>query len=87
MWGFWEGACWRPQAALWKRDWTATPAAEAYRGLVFGEWWTNWEGKANDEGVCEVRAFYGTHEVEAGGEKTEVQLKKADGTARVAVGL
>jgi hypothetical protein len=31
MWGFWEGAHWRPKAALWKRNWDMTPAARAYR--------------------------------------------------------
>ena len=28
MWGFWEGANWIPQSSLYRRDWTATPAAE-----------------------------------------------------------
>ena len=44
MWGFWEGANWIPASSLFKRDWTPTPAAEAYRDLVFNEWWTKWEG-------------------------------------------
>ena len=35
MWGFWQGRHWRPDAALWKKDWTPTPAAEVYHKLVY----------------------------------------------------
>lgn len=83
MWGFWEGRIWRPEAHLWKRDWTPTPAALAYRDLVYKEWWTNWEGKANADGVCEVPAFFGKHKVESNGQTVEVELKKKDGKATV----
>jgi GH35 family endo-1,4-beta-xylanase len=27
FWGFWAGAMWRPNAALWKKDWSITPSA------------------------------------------------------------
>jgi GH35 family endo-1,4-beta-xylanase len=80
MWGFWEGACWIPASALYKRDWTATPAAEAYRDLVFREWWTTWEGRADEKGQCTVRAFYGRHRVTVDGADKIVELRKADGT-------
>ncbi len=83
MWGFWEGAHWRPRAALWRRDFTPTQAAETYRNLVFKEWWTNFEGKADASGKCEVDAFFGRHAVESGGRRVEVNLRKADGRAVV----
>ncbi|MCY3017623.1 MAG: endo-1,4-beta-xylanase [Planctomycetota bacterium] len=86
MWGFWEGAHWKPQAALWKKDFSPTPAAEMYRKLVFDEWWTKFEGKADDKGRCEVPAFFGKHSVEADGQKAEVELPKAKGTVRVTLG-
>ncbi len=44
MWGFWEGANWIPVSSLYKRDWTPTPAAEAYHNLIFKEWWTKVSG-------------------------------------------
>lgn len=44
MWGFWEGANWIPVSSLYKRDWTPTPAAHAYRDLVYKKWWTAWKG-------------------------------------------
>lgn len=85
MWGFWEGAHWRPNAALWKKDFTPTPAAETYRRLLFKDWWTTWEGQADAAGRCEVRAFFGKHAVEAGGKRVEVELKKADGKTELTV--
>lgn len=85
MWGFWEGANWIPVSSLYRRDWTPTPAAKAYHDLVFGQWWTKWQGHADANGRCEIRAFYGQHKVRAGGREVVVDLKPADGTKTVAV--
>ena len=68
MWGFWEGANWIPASSLYKRDWTPTPAAHAYHDLIYKQWWTNWTGKADAEGKCTLRAFYGQHRVTVGGQ-------------------
>lgn len=35
LWGFWEGSHWIPEAALWRKDWSAKPI-----GLVWEEWTT-----------------------------------------------
>ena len=83
MWGFWEGANWIPVSSLYKRDWTPTPAATAYRDLIYGKWWTNWKGKADSNGRCEVRAFHGKHLVVVGGKKKTVELTGADGACSV----
>lgn len=83
LWGFWEGANWIPQSSLWKRDWTPTPAASAYRKLVRERWWTDWSGTANDRGVCEVPVFFGKHEVSANGRSTTVTVSKAEGRATI----
>jgi GH35 family endo-1,4-beta-xylanase len=86
MWGFWEGSHWKPKAAPWKKDFSPSPSAEMYRKLVFTEWWTRFEGKADAAGKCEVPAFFGKHAVEANGQKAEVELLKAKGTATLTVG-
>jgi endo-1,4-beta-xylanase len=83
MWGFWEGANWIPQSSLYKRDWTPTPAAEAYRDLVLTKWWTRWKGTANAEGTVLVSAFYGRHRVTANGKETVVDLTKTAGSKLV----
>jgi hypothetical protein len=83
MWGFWAGDNWIPASSLYKRDWTPLPAAKAYRDLVFKQWWTNWQGRTDEKGRCEVRAFYGKHRVTVGGKEQGVELRKAQGNATV----
>ncbi|MBL7153019.1 MAG: endo-1,4-beta-xylanase [Phycisphaerae bacterium] len=79
MWGFWEGAHWRPKAALWKRDWTLTPTAETYRDLVFKKWWTKKTGRADGDGTYRTRAFYGKYTIESAGKKQQLTLQKHKG--------
>ncbi len=79
MWGFWEGANWIPQSSLYRRDWSPTPAAEAYRKLVFGEWWTRAKVKADGKGLAAVRVFFGAHRVRAAGREATVTLLRREG--------
>jgi GH35 family endo-1,4-beta-xylanase len=79
MWGFWEGANWIPQSSLYRKDWTPTPAAQAYRDLVLKKWWTRWSGVANSDGYVVLRAFYGKHRIIVNGKETVVTLTKAEG--------
>jgi endo-1,4-beta-xylanase len=83
MWGFWEGANWIPVSSLYRRDWSPTPAADAYRDLVFKQWWTTWRGQTDARARCEVRAFYGRYRVTAGGKEAVVNLKRAERTKSV----
>jgi GH35 family endo-1,4-beta-xylanase len=83
MWGFWEGANWIPASSLYKRDWTPTPAAEAYRSLVFGKWWTDCELRVDSSGRGEVPAFFGKYRVTAAGKSRDVELRKAQGSVTV----
>ena len=79
MWGFWEGANWIPSSSLYKRDWTPTPAANAFKNLIHNEWWTKETGVTNNDGVFSTTAFYGKYKVKANGVSKEIDLKKADG--------
>ncbi len=83
MWGFWEGANWIPVSSLYRRDWSLTPAAETYRDLVFRQWWTRWQGKADAQGHCQVRAFFGKHRVTADGKERVVELQQVAPKRRV----
>lgn len=83
MWGFWAGANWIPVSSLYKRDWSPTPAAEAYKKLIFNEWWTRDTGAAGKDGIRSVPAFYGTYKVTVNGTTQEVSLRKAEGKAVV----
>ena len=73
------------QSSLYRRDWSPTPAAEAYRDLVFKQWWTTWSGVADAQGRCEVRAFFGKHKVTAGGKEVVVELKRGEPTRQVSL--
>jgi endo-1,4-beta-xylanase len=83
MWGFWEGANWVPSSSMYKRDWTPTPTAEAYRNLVFKEWWTKASGTADKKGEFSTPAFYGKYKVTVNGVTKEVDLAKAYGKVTV----
>ncbi len=83
MWGFWEGANWIPQSSLYRRDWTPTPAAAAYRDLVFKQWWTRWEGETDAEGQCHVPAFHGKYAVTCESQTKQVLLSEQNGQATI----
>jgi GH35 family endo-1,4-beta-xylanase len=83
MWGFWERANWIPQSSLYLRDWTPTPAAKAYRDLVFNQWWTKWQGKTDKNGYCRLQVFYGKHRITVDGHEKTVNLTKASGAETV----
>lgn len=79
MWGFWEGANWIPVSSMYKRDWSPTPAAEAYRNLIFEKWWTTEETKTNRKGELSVQAFYGKYKITVDGKTKEIDLPKEKG--------
>ncbi|MEM7313933.1 MAG: endo-1,4-beta-xylanase, partial [Planctomycetota bacterium] len=64
FWGFWENAHWRPEAALYRDDWSIKPNGEAYNELVFNEWWTDEVLNSDEFGEATLRAFKGKHQVD-----------------------
>jgi len=79
FWGIWEGTHFSPSDALWLKDFTPTPPALAYRKLVFDEWWTNWKGQADDNGICRVPVFYGKHKVTIDGKEMKIDFAGTEG--------
>ena len=55
-----------------------SPAAIAYRDLIYKHWWTSWRGQADAQGHCEVRVFFGKHRVTAGGKEIVVELERKE---------
>jgi endo-1,4-beta-xylanase len=76
MWGFWERRHWRPETALWRTDWSITPAGEAYVGLVSGAWHTQGAGQAGADGTVSFKGFYGTYTVSAGDRNASLTLSR-----------
>ncbi len=83
MWGFWEVGHWVPESAMWKKDWTSTKQALAYRDLVFNKWWTKVSGKADKKGIYKTDAFYGDYLITSNGETKKITLSKKDKSIEV----
>lgn len=83
MWGFWEGQHWRPDAALWRKDWSLKPNGRAWLDLVFKTWWTDAAGHSDASGRYATRAFLGEYSLSASvGARTieaRVSLEKSGG--------
>jgi len=63
MWGFWEGRHWKPNGAILRRDWSLKPNGEAWRDLIYKQWWTNADLTTSDDGTTQTRAFLGDYEI------------------------
>jgi GH35 family endo-1,4-beta-xylanase len=63
MWGFWAGAIWERDSAIYSQDFTPEPAAQAYRNLVYGDWWTQASGQSDAAGEWSLPAFLGSYQV------------------------
>ncbi len=61
-WGFWEGAHFQPEAALYRLDFSAKPNGQAYEDLVFGNWWSDVRGTTAN-GSFSADVFQGEYDV------------------------
>ncbi len=83
MWGFWAGANWIPASSLYRRDWSISQTGEAYRKLIFNEWWTKTTQTVGKDGMVSIPAFYGRYKVTVNGKSHEVALSKKEGKVMV----
>jgi GH35 family endo-1,4-beta-xylanase len=81
MWGFWQGSHWRPDAALFRSDWSIKPNGQQYEDLLFGDWWTDTRGTTANGGPYTTRAFLGDYDivVQLGGQTQTVQATLGPG--------
>lgn len=88
MWGFWDGAHWKGNAPLFRRDWTPKPALKMWQGLM-QQWSTNAQGTTDARGEYQTRGFLGDYEVTitANGrtKTTPITLDKAGQPLRIAL--
>jgi GH35 family endo-1,4-beta-xylanase len=76
MWGFWERSHWRPNAAIWNSDWSETLAAKWYRELVFNRWWTDFEGKSDQDGIISIPVFLCDHMIAVNGREYPITVNR-----------
>lgn len=63
LWGFWEGRHWRPNAALWRRNWEIKPAGQVWMDWVHSQWRTTETGLSDSAGNFMTRGFFGEYEI------------------------
>jgi GH35 family endo-1,4-beta-xylanase len=63
MWGFWEADHWKPDAAMYRKNWTPKPNAAEWKKLVLGEWRTNISETSRDKGEVNARGHLGKYEI------------------------
>jgi len=63
IWGFWEGAHWKKDAAMFKKDWTEKPNAAVWREWVTKKWKTNVTALSNKKGMVNTRGHLGKYEI------------------------
>jgi len=89
MWGFYAGAHWRPEAAMFRKDWSIKPNGEQYKRLVFEKWWTDETVKTDADGSASVRGFLGDYNITIthAGKTVEKSIELQKGTSPITVPL
>lgn len=89
MWGFWENAHWRPNAAMYRSDWSLKPNGQAFLDLVFNQWWTNEILTSDPDGLAALRGFKGEYNVTVslGDETIVMPVTLADGGLQLQISL
>lgn len=86
-WGFWEARHWRPQAALWTRDWQLRPHGQVWVDLMERDWMTDESVTTDETGRASVRGFLGEYAVTvqspAGRQIVSARLDQAGGRIKV----
>ena len=62
-WGFWAGAHWRPNAAMYTEDWQPKLNQKAWQQTIYETFWNDFSGITNADGEYNNRGFYGDYEV------------------------
>lgn len=63
QWGFWQGSHWKPDAAMFRRDWSAKPSLQSWKELVRGAWRTRVGGVTSANGAYMARGHHGQYDV------------------------
>jgi GH35 family endo-1,4-beta-xylanase len=63
IWGFWQPKHWKPDAAMFRTDWSAKPNAAIWREWVNNKWKTQFEATTDIKGKVEKKGHFGKYEV------------------------
>jgi len=65
MWGFWESAQWKPNAAMFRADWRPKPNLQVWKDLVQGQWKTRVKANTTAAGLVQAQGHRGRYAVTA----------------------
>ncbi len=65
QWGFWEGAHWKPDAAMYRKDWTPKPSLAVWKDLILNKWKTRVDSRADAAGQLAARGHRGRYQATA----------------------
>ena len=63
LWGFWESQHWKPDAGMFRKDWTEKPNATVWREWVTGKWKTSFDKMTNKKGEIQERGHLGRYKI------------------------
>jgi GH35 family endo-1,4-beta-xylanase len=64
LWGFWEGSHWKPEAASWRRDWSARKRGEVLEEWLGRRWTTTVTLTTGKGGEVRWRGFPGHYRIQ-----------------------
>ncbi len=77
IWGFWEGAHWKKDAAMFRKDWSPKPNAAVWREWVTKKWTTNVTLNTDKNGKINTTGHLGKYEIKiTNNGKTETFIKQ-----------
>ena len=82
IWGFWAGAHWMPQAALYDQNWELTKMGQQWQQLK-KQWHTDETLTTDNNGMVKLRGFIGDYKIESGGRTFDVTLPKSGSIAKL----
>ncbi len=87
QWGFWQSQHWKPDAAMFRADWSEKPNAAVWRDLVLGKWRTKVDAKTDVEGEIHTRGHLGDYEftVTADGKTAKQMRALTKGGAKITI--
>ncbi len=89
MWGFWEGSQWKPDAAMFRKDWSEKPNLAMWREWVLNRWRTRVAQTTAATGEIAVRGHFGRYRatVSMGGRRATANFELKPGGAPVVITL
>lgn len=63
MWGFWEAEHWKPDAAMFRPDWTPKPNLAVWKDLVLDQWRTKFSTTSASDGTVSGKGHLGTYKI------------------------